>query len=175
MVRPVAAALAASLLAGCAGGARVHSVTLFSPYTPLGAASFAASGPLVEVRGAPPGGASPEAVAAALRMPGNFAQTGFRVAPVGGTGQRIVLAFGARSVDPGRICAPGASGGASQSGGGLELGAAYCVGATAASVGVLSAPDVGGPEDPAFAASVRGLLTEMMPTSSPGKGQLRND
>lgn len=171
MIRALRAVAAAALAAGCAASpfqSSVHSVSTFPNYVPLGFSAFASAGPAVELRGPLPGGASPEAVAAALRLPAFYAQAPFRPVPAGSPGQRIVLAFGATGGDTTALCeGPGAAG--AETPGRLEVAAAYCVGSRAASVGRLSDARPLTPGDPAFTAALRTLFTEMAPTRDPNR------
>ena len=157
-MRRVASLLAAVLTVGCAaGGFTVHSTRSVAS---VGSTGFAllSSDPVVEIRGTPPGGASPEAVAAAMRMPGGFVQRPFRLAPADGLGTRLVLIFGARAVNDGTVCAPAGQGGGAPAR--LAAAAALCVGSRPAASGVLVS-DAASPDDPAFRAAIQGLIQGM--------------
>lgn len=168
---------AATLVAACATSpfmSRVHSVTIFPAYTSLGFSAFAAAGPTVEFRGPLPGDATPEAIAAALRLPGFYPQTPFRAAAPSDFGQRIVLAFGAAGGDTPALCAAPASGSGVETPGRLEVAAAFCNGASPLSVARLSDARPLAPDDPAFTAALRSLFAEMAPTRDPSDNNRRD-
>lgn len=165
-----AGALSASLAAAACAGAleeRVYGQAYLPAYSPLGFSAFAAAGPLVEVRGAPPDGAGAEAVAAALRLPGRFPHVPFRAVAPGAapTSQRIVLAFGLRAADPARMCAGEVEGGAQTDG--LSVAAAFCVGSRPASSAVLAHERPLGVGDPAFTDAMRRLFAQLAPSRDP--------
>mgnify|MGYP006275797101 CR=1 FL=1 len=169
--RALAATALAAALAGCAGSgvSRVWGRSYFAPYNIATFSAFAASGPVVEIRGAPPGGAGPEAAAEALRLPGWWPQTPFRLsdAPPGSTdGSRIVLVFGAQGgVDPIALCRGGGpEGGARET---LTVQAAYCVGSRAGSGAVLEAGRRLGPGDAEFSREMIRLMDAIAPRSDP--------
>jgi hypothetical protein len=171
MRRVVIGALLAS--AGCAAVLQqsVHSVEIMPNYQPSGFSAFAASGPAVEFVGPLPGGATPEAVAATLRLPGWWPQTPFRPLAPGEGGQRIVIAFGAAG-DPAALCENPSTPAATP--GRLEASAAYCRGRSAASFGRLSDQRDLVPGDPAFAASMGALLSEITPSREPFESRREN-
>ncbi len=151
--------LMAGLAGGCAaGGSTVHSTRNLGGVASTDFISLAAA-PVVEIRGAPPGGASPEMVAAALRLPSGFAQRPFRLAAPGESGTRLVLVFGARAIDESAVCTPG-GGGVGGAPARLEVGGALCVGERARASGVLvsNATD---PSDPAYVAALQALTNGM--------------
>ena len=167
--------LAATALAGCADllaeriwdGERVNSVT------PTEFSAFAASGPRVEILGAPPGGASAEEVVAALRMPGRFRNAPFRLVETGSEATttqgmvRLVFAFGAAGAANGRPLCAGQPSGASAQGpkDGLEVTAALCIGRQVDAAARLSHRDPLAPGDPAFTATMARLIDVLAPRS----------
>jgi hypothetical protein len=173
MRRAVAAVAAALAVAGCAGGGlfdeRIAFVDHDPAYSPLEFGGFAAAGPLVEARGPIPGGASAEELAAALRLPGFFPQTPFRVAPPAPSEARqarIVLAFGpGAGFDPVALCRGGVDG--AGGGEGLGVAAAWCRGGSPLGWGRLDHRRPLAPGDPAFTASMRRLFGEIAPPRRP--------
>ena len=163
---------AALACAGCAGGegARIDSTPINSEDLQRAALALASSGPLIEIRGTPSGGATREQVAAALRMPGGFPQRPFRLARPGEADPRFVLALGARAVDDGRIRRPGGAGGGAPER--LEDSMAICTGTPSDASGVVTSPATR-PNDPAFPPAVATLIQGMpqaadRPTRNPG-------
>lgn len=166
----VIAAVAAILL-GCAGGApfaqRITHQSVKVSYSPLQFSAFAAAGPLVEIRGSPPGGATPEQVMEALRLPARWPQTPFRlVAPdEAARSQRIVLVFGlpggmgANLLCQGRV-APVMTDT-------LTVGAAFCTGRRDATGAKLTDARPLGPDDPEFAVAMTRLFAELAPLRDP--------
>jgi hypothetical protein len=160
------------VLSGCAGiegaGERIYGADYFTPYSVSGFSAFAASGPVVEVFGTPPGGAAPEDVVAALRLPGYWPQTPARLAPadIARDAQRLRFVFGLTGMsDPIGVCAKTPSGG--ETPGRVELYVAYCRGSQGGSGAKLS---IGRPlsvDDPAFSAALTRLMMTVAPRSDP--------
>jgi hypothetical protein len=152
------AMLAALAAAGCAsGGFTVHSTHSLEGRGSTGFLSLA-SAPVVDIRGTPPGGTTPEAVAASLRMPSGFPQQPFRVAGPNETGTRLVLIFGAQAVNDATACGPSAGGGASAT---LRAAGVLCVNNRVQASGVVSSGATSA-ADPTFAAALQALLTGMV-------------
>jgi hypothetical protein len=173
--------VAGALLAGCAAfdptGERIYGADHLTPFTISGFSAFAASGPVVEVFGTPPGGASPEAVVAALRLPGFWPQTPPRLAPADlpRDAQRIRLVFGVMGTsDPVGVCRETPRGGATP--GRVELYAAYCRGRSGGSGAKLSIGRELAVDDPAFAQALTRLMGVVAPRRDPldrGRGEGR--
>lgn len=178
---PLAAAvLAAPILAGCATllAERIWEGQRLNAVTPVEFSSFAASGAVVEILGTPPGGAPPEAVAAVLRMPGQYPQAPFRLATADQTrtpaqgALRLVIAFGLAGPADGRLlCAGGAAVPAKPPQTGLEATAALCVGPNADSAARLSHAEPLEPGDPRFAATMTRLIQVLSPRAAEFRGR----
>ena len=168
--------LAVLALPGCADllAERIWDGERLNSITPIEFSAFAGSGPRVEILGAPPGGASPEEVAAVLRMPGRFRNAPFRLVEKGSaeaTAQgvvRLVFAFGAQGAANGRPLCAGEASGASAQGptDGLEVTAALCVGRQADAAARLSHRDPLAPGNPAFTATMARLIDVLAPRAS---------
>lgn len=179
------AALAA--LAGCAGpggggpfGERIYGAEYFTTYSPSQFSAFAAAGPLLEVRGTPPGGATAAELAPALRLPAFWPQTPFRpVTPeTPPSAQRIVLIFGVPGmVNPIDVCAATGLGGETPDR--VEVVAAFCRGSRAGSTAKLSVDRPLAIDDPAFSTAMTRLFHAIAPPYDPldrldrGRGRLR--
>jgi hypothetical protein len=166
----VATALFAGLaLTACASatGERIYNAHYFS-YTPSNFRSMAAAGAPIEIYGAPPGGATPEEVVAAIEMPRHLSQTAPVVAEVPGQGQRLVFAFGASgAVDGAALC-----GGATQGGeltDRLEVQGAYCRGERLLTQAQMTADRPLGPPDPDFTQAMRRLIETLGPRDDPNR------
>ena len=159
------------MLGACAtveGGERIYGADYFTTYSVSGFSAFAAAGPVVEVFGTPPGGASPEAVVAVLRLPGFWPQTPPRLAPpdLAPSAQRLRLVFGVPGMSsPLGVCETTPSGG--ETPGRVELYAAYCRGSAGASGAKLSIGRDLGVDDPAFARALTRLMGVVAPRSDP--------
>ncbi|SEA73255.1 hypothetical protein SAMN05444370_11096 [Rubrimonas cliftonensis] len=167
-----AAALCVACLAGCAAtdvlGERITQVDVLSAYSPNTFGAFAASGPLVELQGPIPGGASPQEVAAALRMPGFWPDAPFTAVAQGEAPemQRIVIGFGAATAANAMLVCDGrpASGGVADS---LQANVVYCMGRRAASSAHLSRSDLATPADPAFGDAFARVFLQIAPRRDP--------
>ena len=167
------------LVAGCAGGGftseRIYAVDIWSAYSPNNFAAFAASGPVVEIRGVPPDESPPEAVVAALRLPGWWPQGAFRLAGPQeiGAGQRIVLSFGV----VGAATANGACGPAGAHDARTEVltvFAVYCRGTRPQSSARLDSRTLRGPSDPGFSAAMTRLFIALAPREDPERERGRD-
>lgn len=115
----------------------------------------------MEISGAPPDGAAPEAVAAALQSPPGERETRFTLVPEGAGGMRYLLEFGASS--GGGCAAPrGAAGGQA-----LTLSATLCRGDDALSSATLRSAEIAGPSDPEFAGAASALLRAVLTPDEP--------
>lgn len=161
----------AMAVGGCASGGffdqRVTNQSVNVSYSPSQFSAFAAAGPLVEIRGAPPGGATPEEIAAALKLPGRWPQTPFRVVAPGEAphSQRIVLLFGAPGGFGDVLLCRGDMQPVETSN--LTAAAAFCRGGRAASGAKLTDVRAIGLSDPEFATAMTRLLSEMSPSRDP--------
>ena len=137
--------LAVLLLAGCGGeiivpGAETRPI-LAAERTAL------ASGPrLVEVLGAPPDRSAPEAVAAAIRVPGERNDRAFSVAQPASGGQRLVIEFGMQHGGQRSCTAPSGS----DSGSTLQMAVTYCNDTRALSTVSVRSAAVAGPSNAEF-------------------------
>lgn len=170
-----AALLAVGLaVAGCAAssGELIYNDYYYS-YVPSNFRSMAAAGAPVEIFGAPPGGASPEEVVAALRMPARLSSTPPRLAEVPGQGQRLVFAFGSGgSVNGDALCAGRTHGGEIEDR--LEVAAAYCRGDRVLTQAQMSLNAPVGPSDPRFAKAMRRLIETLGPREDPNRDRDSN-
>lgn len=167
----LAMTLVAALCAGCAlgdlGRQRITHQSDSISYSPTGFSAFAAAGPLVEIRGAPPGGASPEQVLPTLRLPGWWPQTAFRLAQPGEAerSQRIVLAFGVPGgVSEAILCRGDFQTTPTPA---LTAAAAFCRGRRGATGAKLTDDRPLAPGDPAFATAMTRLLDAISPRRDP--------
>jgi hypothetical protein len=178
-MRRTLAAFAASLaLSACAGTfeERITPGDFFTAYRPSQFSAFAASGPIVEIHGARPAGATDAEIAEALRLPSWFAQTPFRVAPAGAGPegrQRIILNFGsAGGMDPIAACAGRVNAGGVTDR--LAVAAAFCRGTAPGSASRLLHERALAPGDPDFSRAMTRLFAEMFPPYDPldrGRGR----
>lgn len=151
---------AAAFAAGCAGfgGDVITQIERSSAYSNERARAATGGVQPVEVVGAPPDGAGPEAVAAALRAPGIYPATTYRAVPPGGGGLRTALVFGA-TLSPQAVCAAPQPGGAPA----LVVSAALCQGETPLSGARMRANDLTGPSDPGFDDAMARLMIAILP------------
>jgi hypothetical protein len=168
----IAAIIAAAvILSGCAGGGpfaqRVTHQSVKVSYSPLQFSAFAAAGPLVEIRGAPPGGATPEQVVEALRLPARWPQTPFRLIAPGeaARSQRIVLVFGLPGgLGANLLCQGQVAPVMTEA---LTVGAAFCTGRRDATGAKLTDARPLGPDDSEFAVAMTRLFAELAPSRDP--------
>lgn len=159
MTRRAAAALllSAPSLAGCGGGTITQGQTL-KPQEAAVADAITGGVQPVEIHGAPPDGATPEEVAAALPTPGGRRPTTFEAVPRGAVPFRLVLEFGDLGLGDRPCYAPvGYVGGAD-----LRVGATLCNGDRAYASALLSGADVAGPSDPGFRSAMSGLFAALL-------------
>ncbi len=176
-MRAVAAATLAAALAACVPGMPFDEVITLadqsSAYSAREIAAFAAAGPAVELRGPLPGGAAPEAVIAALRLPGYLPQTPFAPAPdppLSGRQARFVLVFGPRAgLDPDAICRGEVDGG--PQGPGLGVAAVFCRGPSPFGWARLDHARPLTPGEPAFGAALTRLFAAAAPRRNPNDPQ----
>jgi hypothetical protein len=157
-MRAFAAPVFLAFLAACTGeaaGTRIYSVV--KPGGSGDTERTLRSAPKIAVLGTPPGGASPAAVAAAIVLPVELG--GGRpelVAATADTG-RIVIAFGRATAN--ELCSGTAGGGSPPT---LLVSGAFCNGTAAASYGVVENRGVASVADPAFTATMRVFLGEIL-------------
>jgi hypothetical protein len=160
------ASLAAALaLAGCADATRVFNVNSIPQHR--ADMSRAATGGVqaLEVHGAPPDGASPEAVAAATTGPAGFRATRYALAPAGAGGVRVVFEFG--GVSGGQASCRAPRGAAQAAGADMQIAATLCLGSGDVSNATLRAPGVAGPSSPGYEPAVHALLHELLTPERP--------
>jgi hypothetical protein len=161
--------LAALMALGACAGDRIVSQTVNGRGVPWAEVNaLASSGRQVEVHGAPPDGAPPEAVAALLAVPGFRNEAPFRLIPAGSAGLRVVLEFGV---------APGSNLSCTQPrgsalGGPMTLTATLCNGPSYISTATLRSDTLRGPSDPAFAGAMNRLMLALLPPE-PAKVEFR--
>ena len=175
MRRARAAIIGAALLAaGCSSaGEKIFNVNYLS-YTPSNFRSMAAAGAPIEIFGAPPGGASPEQVVEAIRMPARLGQTSPRLAEVPGQGQRLVFAFGVAGTVSGSALCSGAVVGATLPDR-LTVRAAYCRGERLLTRADMTVPGPVGPPDPRFTSAMRRLIDMLGPRTDPNRERFERD
>jgi len=148
-------------------GETIHSTDIYLKYTFQDASAFAAAGGPVEVYGAPQDGASPEAVAAAIRLPAYLTPNQAKAVEPGQGGYRVALVFAPRAGLSGeKVCKGDAKGG--RAGANTRILAVFCRSETAIlSEARLETSAAFTPGMPAFQTGVKRLLREIMPLSSP--------
>lgn len=167
----IAVVAVAALLGACVAGfpaERIWEGARIGAVTPLDFSAFASAGATVAILGAPPGGASEEAVVEALRLPSRFRQAPLQaIDPFSETPPRLrlVFAFGiAGGADGNPLCAGTLPAPAPQHAAqGLEVLGALCDGARADTMARLSHPAPLGPDDPAFAVAMTRLIDTLAP------------
>lgn len=168
MAARLAALLLAASLGGCSGGAVTQGQQLAASNAGV-ARAVTDSTRAIEIHGAPPDGAAPEAVAAAIPATGFSGDRRFRLVAPGEESARIVLEFG-ESFGGGRSCAAPSG---SQTSGGMLLSATLCRDDVAFSNATLRAADIAGPSDPGFGAAAANLIAVLLKPAPPKVG--RND
>jgi len=160
-----------ALSAGCAlqdfTRQRITHQSVSITYSPSAFSAFAAAGPLVEIRGAPPGGAGPAAVLPALRLPAGWPQTPFRLVEPAAAAKstRIVLAFGVPGgVSDALLCRGDYQPTQTAA---LTAAAAWCRGRSGGTAAKLTDDRPLGPDDPAFATAMTRLFDAISPRRDP--------
>lgn len=121
--------------------------------------SALANGPRqVEVLGAPPDAASPGAVAAALRVPGERNERPFSAVPARSGGQRVVIEFGQQAGGQRSCSAPRGS----DAGQTLQMAVTYCTGDRALTTVTVRSPTVTGPSHPDFARMMDRVMLSLL-------------
>lgn len=148
-------------------GETVHSTDIYLKYSFQDASIFAAAGGPIEVYGAPQNGASPEAVAASIRLPSYLAPNDAKAVEPGQGGYRVALVFAPQAGLSGEsVCKGRAKGG--QAGPNTKVLAVFCRSETATlSEARLETSNAFIPGEPGFQAGMSRLLRELMPFRSP--------
>lgn len=153
------------LLAGCVGAVPAVVTQQQLSWKMAASARVASGGATpVEIYGAPPDGASPAAVAAALAAPASVGRTRFEAVSGPIEGVRIVLEFGATAGGDQACARPS---GATVTP--LVVSATLCSGDAALSSATLRARDIAGPSSPGFASATRHLLSAILTPAEPPK------
>lgn len=158
-------AFTALAMAGCAqvgGGDLVYADFVSPSYQPNAASVFAARGETVIV-GSTRDNASPEEIAAALRLPARFAHRTVRAAATAQTGPHVVLVFApSGGTTPNKACSGLATGGVA--GDPLKVLGVFCSSyGSAMTEAVYSANGSPVPSDPDFSQRFSVLLNMIMP------------
>jgi hypothetical protein len=166
MKRLVVAGLLLALAAGCAGeaqGTRVHS--LVKPRSVSDVPRLVRANPQLTLLGTPPGGATLEQAAAAIRLPAELGGQTPVLVPPDSPERRIVIAFGRASASD--LCA-GTAGSAART---LIASGAWCRGRIAQSYGVVENPGITSVTDagftPAMTIFLRAILVPVPDGGSP--------
>ena len=159
--------LTACATAATGFGETIHSPDVYVKYSFQDASIYAAAGGPIEVYGAPQDGASPEAVAAAIRLPAYLSPNTARAVEPGQGGYRVALVFAPQAGQGGEaVCRGEAKGG--QAGATTKVLAVFCRSETATlGEARLETSNAFAPGDPAFQAGMKRLLREIMPLRSP--------
>lgn len=145
----------------------IHSTDVYLKYNILDASQFAAAGGRLEVYGAPQNGATPEEVAAAIRLPAYLAQRDVTAVEPGQGGYRVALVFAPKAGLSGEsVCRGEAKGG--QAGSATKVLVAFCRSETT----ILSETRLeasGGfvPTSGGFQAGMNRAMKEILPRRSP--------
>lgn len=169
-------ALAAAALAGCAGMGFVSDPGVvtrmdMSPnYAPNWVSVFAGSGAHATILGATRDNATPEDLAAAMRLPAHVHPRTIRAAPAGEAqgGAHLVLVFAPQgSVTSRKACRGEASGGVAGPEG-LKVFGAFCTSyGRPVSEGMITFSGSPVPSDPDFGRQMSYLLNAIMPLTNP--------
>ena len=103
----------------------IHSTDVYLKYNILDASQFAAAGGRIEVYGAPQNGATPEEVAAAIRLPAYLAQRDVTAVAPGQGGYRVALVFAPKAGLSGESACEGKAKGG-QAGSATKVLVAFC-------------------------------------------------
>lgn len=148
-------------------GETIHSKDIYLKYSFQDASIFAAAGGPIEVYGAPQDGASPETVAASIRLPSYLAPNDAKAVEPGQGGYRVALVFAPQAGLSGEsVCKGRAKGG--QAGPNTKILAVFCRSETATlSEARLETSNAFVPGKPGFQTGMSRLLRELMPFRSP--------
>lgn len=148
-------------------GETIHSSDIYLKYSFQDASIFAAAGGPIEVYGAPQDGASPETVAASIRLPAYLAPNQAKAAQPGQGGYRVALVFAPQAGLSGEsVCKGKAKGG--QAGPNTKVLAVFCRSETATlSEARLETSNTFVPGESGFRTGMTRLLREILPLRSP--------
>ncbi len=165
-------AIALALSAGAAGADIITAEEVSPNYEPSYVSIFAGGGGETYISGATRDGASPEEIAAALRLPARWNPRGVTAAATAQTGPHLALIFAPESgATPRKACAGEARGGVA-GGGDLKVLGAFCSSrGTPVSEAILTLSGSPTPSDPDFGRRIGRLLTKLLPPSNPDFGQ----
>ena len=164
----IAAALCLSACAASTSfGETIHSTDIYLKYSFQDTSIFAAAGGPIEVYGAPQDGATPEAIAAAIRLPAYLTPNDAKAVEPGNGGYRVALVFAPQAGISGEsVCKGKAKGG--QAGVTTKVLAVFCRSETATlSEARLETAGAFTPGSQAFQIGMSRLLRELMPLRSP--------
>ncbi len=147
----------AALLTGCAGGGETILADSPDGLSVSRAGQFSGGQQFVEVIGAPPDGASAEAIVAGLRAPPAVAATRYVAVPPGGGGARLVLEFGVVTGGLSSCRAPRAA--ATDT---LVLTATLCSERRTIRSATMRSADLKGPSSPGFDAAMGRLMAVLL-------------
>lgn len=175
MIKRVLAAAAAATLAGCAGAfvsdpGIVTRMDISPNYAPNWVSVFAGSGAEATILGATRDQATPDELAAAMRLPAHVAPRTIRAAPAGEAqgGAHLVLVFAPQgSVTSRKACRGEVTGGVAGPEG-LKVFGAFCTSyGTPVSEGMITFSGSPVPSDPDFGRQMSFLLNAIMPPTNP--------
>lgn len=148
-------------------GETIHSTDIYLKYSFQDASIYAAAGGPIEVYGAPQNGATPDAVAASIRLPAYLAPYQTTAIEPGQGGYRVALVFAPQAGLSGEsVCKGKAKGG--QAGPNTKILAVFCRSETATlSEARLETSNVFVPGGSGFQTGMSRLMRELMPLRSP--------
>ncbi len=141
--------------ASLGGATSVHNASVdpgFAQYN----RGLRGQGPVV-IYGSPPDGATPAAVAGALRLPARLGGAPMTLVEPGSAQPRLAIAFGAASPD--ELCGGTAAPASPPT---LYISGAACVGTRVFGQGILESGSVRGPSDPDFGRVVNELASVIL-------------
>ncbi len=148
-------------------GETIHSTDIYLKYSFQDASVYAAAGGQIEVFGAPQDGASPEAVAASIRLPAYLSPNQTKAVDPGQGGYRVALVFAPQAGLSGEsVCKGKAKGG--QAGSTTKVLGVFCRSETAIlSEARLETSSAFVPGQTGFQTGMSRLMRELMPLRSP--------
>ena len=149
-------------LAGC-GGEIIVPTAETRPILAAERTALAAGPRLVEVLGAPPDQSAAEAVAAAIRVPGERNDRPFTVTRPASGGQRVVVEFGMQAGGQRACTAPSGSDATST----LQMAVTYCNEARALSTVSVRSATIMGPSNPDFARMMDRVMLALLEVERP--------
>ena len=159
----------APLSAGAFWGDRVISKYIDTAYEPVSVSSFAGSGGVTSIYGTTRDGASPEAIAADVRLPAHFSPRSITAGPQGErSGPHLVLVIAPQGATPKKACKGEAKGGTA--GDELRVLGVFCSSfGRPVSEAMLVADGSYVPGDGDFSDAMRQLLREIVPVANPDR------